>query len=73
MTTSDLLRTYAAILEANSALNRSYYENPNPTSADRSDYHLRIEQLECLREFLYAALNAYPRAWFAKAEVSTIN
>jgi len=73
MTASDLLRTYAAILEANSALNRAYYENPNPTSADRSDYHCRTEQLDCLREFLYAALNGDASRWFARAEALEVN
>lgn len=58
MSTADLLQIYGAALEANSVLDRAYYENPSPTSTDRAAYHERLEQLSCLRERLYAALSA---------------
>lgn len=56
MSTADLLRIYDAALEANSALDGAYYENLNPTTAERATYYRRTERMTCLRERLYAAL-----------------
>lgn len=57
MTPAVLLQAYDGALEANSALDSAYYENPNPTSADHADYHRRMERMDRLRECVYGAVS----------------
>jgi hypothetical protein len=46
---NEILLSYEAELRAVDALDRSYYQNPNPSVADRMAYYERQEHLEGVR------------------------
>jgi hypothetical protein len=57
-TTVEICKCFEAELAAMAALDRAYYLNPAPTSAERAEYAMRQDHLELQRARFYEKLSA---------------